>query len=367
MFQKKIYHILVAPLDWGLGHATRCIPIIKCLQAAGCKVFIAGEGNVKALLQQEFNTIQFLPLKGYRIQYSKNKRFFVVKILAQLPKIFSAIGYEHKWLKKTVKKWHIDIVISDNRYGLYHSAIPCIFITHQLCIQAPFKKAEQWMQIINYHFINRFKQCWIPDYEGSCNIAGSLSHPKKLPATQVKYIGPLCRFHKEENDKKYRWLILLSGPEPQRSLLENKIVSCLSEIKGPILIVRGKPQESENTCFALNRSDCKVVNHLTTTEMQQAFSQAEWVLSRAGYTTVMEILCLQKKSVLIPTPQQTEQEYLATHLLKQHWCYTFSQDEKNFIEHLNAAENFLYKLPNLSTTLLQNVINHLLMQYERAV
>ncbi|MCU0323584.1 MAG: hypothetical protein MUE72_14305 [Chitinophagaceae bacterium] len=197
----NIKTVLVAPLDWGLGHATRCIPIIKALLAKDYKVIIAADGKPKTLLQQEFPELFFVQLKGYQIEYSKNKLFLPIKILSQVPKILQAIRYEHQWLKRAILDYNIDLVISDNRFGLNHSTIPCIFITHQLTIQTPFSWLTSWVQKINYNYINRFTTCWIPDVAGKNNMAGILSHPKKLPLIPVEYIGLLSRFQQLANNQ----------------------------------------------------------------------------------------------------------------------------------------------------------------------
>lgn len=346
---------MIAPLDWGLGHATRCIPLIKTLQNCGCKVTIAASGNVKTLLQAEFPQISFVHLNGYNIQYSTSKRFLALKILMQAPKIMLSIRRENTWLQQIITESGFDAVISDNRFGLYTNKIPCVFITHQLRIQAPYKWLQNTIQRINYRFINRYSQCWVPDFEQGNTIAGELSHPQRLPAVPVKYLGPLSRFNEmpaAPNQVKYAWMVILSGPEPQRTILENKLLSVIKNLKGNVLLVRGKPGSIETIEASEN---CTIANHLPTGQMLQALAASGFVISRCGYTTVMEMLMLGKKAVFIPTPGQTEQEYLATHLFKQGWCYTCTQDD-DLLEHLHTAENFTYSLPVLAKTALGRVV-----------
>ena len=216
----NIQKVLVAPLDWGLGHATRCIPIIRALLSNGYEVLIGAEGVQAILLQTEFPSLQILPLKGYHVRYSKKSWLFLFKIVMQLPYLQRIIKYEHQWLEKIIKEHSIDLVISDNRFGLSSQTIPCIFITHQLNIKAPFVWMEKILQRINYKYINRFTRCWVPDAAGDNNAGGDLSHPAILPRTEVEYMGLLSRFEIEAIEKKYDYCILLSGPEPQRTLLE---------------------------------------------------------------------------------------------------------------------------------------------------
>lgn len=345
--------ILIAPLDWGLGHATRCLVIISDLQKLNCDITIAASGKIKNLLQNEFPNLVFLDLTGYNISYSKFKRFLPVKILIQLPKILKIIWIENRWLSRVIKKYKFNAVISDNRYGLFAKDIASVFITHQLQIKTNFLWLDRILQYLNYRYINRFSECWVPDFKTGLNISGELSHPQKLPAIPVKYLGPLSRFNKPGKKKiVFKWIAIISGPEPQRSLFEKKILEAASKISEKFLIVRGLPGEKETRFFLPN---CKVFNHLNTTDMQAAIESSEFIISRCGYTTVMEILSLQKKSVFIPTPGQTEQEYLATHLLKQKWSYTFNQKD-DFVLHFQNASAFQYHLPEINSTLHEDMI-----------
>jgi uncharacterized protein (TIGR00661 family) len=355
--------ILIAPLDWGLGHATRCIPIIKALLQLNYNIYIACNNHQKKLLEAEVVNVNFLLLNGYNIKYSSNNRSFALSILIQLPKIKTAIKLEHLWLQEAIEKYKIDVIISDNRYGLHTTKVPCIFITHQLLIKAPFSFIEKYLQKINYQFINKFTQCWVPDFELMQNIAGALSHPEKLPNIPVKYIGPLARFEdKDKIEKKYDYCIILSGPEPQRSILEQLILEQTPSISGKILLVRGLPNSQEQ----LTKTDnLEVKNHLSTIKLGEAIRQSDYIITRSGYTTVMEVLWLEKKSIVIPTPGQTEQEYLAKKLMQQGWCYSVSQWQFNLAIAIRNAQHFNYQLPiieaiNLQTRigkLLQNILN----------
>jgi uncharacterized protein (TIGR00661 family) len=335
--------ILVAPLDWGLGHATRCIPIIRELLAQNCEVWLAGEGAQEKLLKIEFPELTFLQLPGYRIQYAKTARGLIWKMIQQGPKMQRAIRYEHRWLKKAVKEHGFDAVISDNRYGLYHSTTPCIFITHQLTIKtAKAKWTEKILQKRNYNYINKFAACWVPDAETENNLAGELSHPLLKPAIPVHYIGMLSRFTKKNiEEKKSHLLIILSGPEPQRSLLEEKIINDISHYNYTATIVRGLP-DSASVIPSTNM--IKFINHLPGDEMNTAMEEAEYVINRSGYSSVMDIITLQKKSILIPTPGQTEQEYLGNYLMKKGMAVVIAQKDFSLDKALKAAAEYNYQL-----------------------
>ncbi len=336
---RRKFRILVAPLDWGLGHATRCIPIIRELLGNDCNVWLAGEGPQEALLRSEFAHLPFLHLAGYDIKYSKTSGGLLLKLLLQMPRVISSIRAEHRWLNRTIKMHEFDGVISDNRFGLYHSYVPSIFITHQLGIKSPLGKwNERILQRWNYNYINRFKECWVPDLVGENNLAGELSHPMTIPRVPVKYIDVLSRFEKkEEGEIKDQLLFILSGPEPQRTILENKIINEVSHYPGTATIVRGLP--SSQTVIP-STGMIKFYNHLSARELNEEMEKADWVISRSGYSTIMDLAKLQKKSILIPTPGQTEQEYLAEELWQKKIAFSIEQKEFSLSEILEKAKKF---------------------------
>ena len=345
--------ILVAPLDWGLGHATRCIPIIKELVRDNCTVLIAASGSIKTLLEAEFPSLQFLLLPGYNIEYASSPWGLATKIVAQIPKILSVIKEEQAWLQKVVEEEKIDAVISDNRYGLYHPHIRSVFVAHQLIIKAPIKIAEEILQDINYSYINKFDECWIPDAEGEENLAGNLSHPASMPEIPVHYIGPVSRFSSKQVVDEKHLLILLSGPEPQRSLLENSLLEDLKEYTKPVVLVRGLTQAGGAIEAANNIA---VFNHLPASQLEEKVQEAFIVIARCGYSTVMDLAAMAKKSILIPTPGQTEQEYLADHLMQKNFALCIAQKKFRLKQALEFAQQFRYKLSTGIETNLKPVI-----------
>lgn len=356
----KSPRILVAPLDWGLGHATRCIPVIYELVTKGTNVWLAGEGKQEAILKQEFPGLPFLTLPGYQVRYGRSALELLKNIIFQTPRIIKMINQENEWLKKAVDDHGFDAVISDNRFGLYHHKIPSVFITHQLLIKTPFKKwADHILQKRNYSYINRFTECWIPDNEKN-SLAGDLSHPELLPAIRAHYIGLLSRLKKNNiPEKRDHLFISLSGPEPQRTLLENKIIKEIAGYKGAATIVRGLPG---NATIIPSTNDIKIYNHLPTGQYNKEMEQAEYVISRSGYSTVMDIATLNKRSVLIPTPGQTEQEYLASYLSEKQFAFSVLQKEFSLNEALNKAKEFTYKVNDMSESNLSGTIGSFLNQ-----
>ena len=351
--------ILIAPLEWGLGHATRCIPIINELIKQNCEVFIAAEGATYSLLKQEFPSLTFLPLMGYRMKYSRKKYSLPWKILAQLPKIAFTIYKEHQWLRKIVKKYKIDAVISDNRFGMYHTKIPSVYITHQLLIKTGNAFTERIAKRIHYYFINKYNECWVPDFaqrtpDGVNGLAGELSHPKKLPQN-VKYIGCLSRFQLNYSEKKYDLLISISGPEPQRTIFEDQILNDLKSYSGKVLFIRGLPEKSEE--LKCENPLVEIKNHLSAKQLNEAILQSDMILSRCGYTTIMDLIKLQKKAILIPTPGQTEQEYLAKYLMENKMFYTIIQKDFVLQNSLQQAYLFPFIIPEYNMEQYKNVIN----------
>lgn len=248
---------------------------------------------------------------------------------------------ENLWLQKVVQDQGIDAVISDNRFGLYHAKIPCIFITHQLSIKSPFGRgSEKILQKWNYKNINRFSACWIPDNEGIENLAGSLSHPDKKPVIPLRYIGALSRFEKKKiEEKKGHLLFILSGPEPQRTIFENKIINEISHYNGTAVIVRGLPG---NPSIIPSTGMIRFYNHLSADELNKEIAAAEYIISRSGYTTVMDLVKLKKKSILVPTPGQTEQEYLADYLMQKKTALVINQKTFSLTAILQQAAHFNY-------------------------
>jgi len=352
--------ILLVPLDWGLGHATRCIPVIYELIKQNSEVWLAGEGAQETLLKREFPNLPFLPLKGYRVKYAGSRIGLFRAIFFQLPRFFKTIRQENRWLKKVVAEYQFDAIIADNRYGLYHVSVPSVFITHQLAIKTPFGKwSDRFLQKINYRFINRFSECWIPDEEKENGLAGELSHPVSLPAIPVHYTGILSRLKKNNSaEQKNHLFISLSGPEPQRTLLENKIINEISHYNGTATIVRGLPGASS---LIPSTNDIHFYNHLPVDEFNKEMERAGYVISRSGYSTVMDIITLGKKSILIPTPGQTEQEYLAKYLTQKQLALCISQKDFSLNEVLQKAVAFDYDITaNVNVGELPSLINSLL-------
>jgi uncharacterized protein (TIGR00661 family) len=312
--------ILVAPLDWGLGHATRCIPIIHYLLEKNCEVAIGADGRPHELLKREFPELEHIILPGYGIEYPK-KGSMALKMAVSIPKILAGIKKEHELLDKIITRKKIDAVISDNRFGLWTKKMPCVFITHQLMIKAPF--GERLLHRLNKNHIKKYTECWVPDRENENNLSGDLAHKFPLPAN-AKFIGPLSRFRFHSPGSPGREiLVLLSGPEPQRSILEQKIILQFKTAKRAVLIVQGITEKKEEVVGGRVR----IISHLLARELEEAILSSRYIICRSGYSTIMDMAALGKKNVIfIPTPGQTEQEYLAERFKKTGVAYSVPQD-----------------------------------------
>jgi uncharacterized protein (TIGR00661 family) len=330
--------VAVAPLDWGLGHATRCIPIIKELLNRGCQVYIISSGSALQLLKLEFPQLPLIQIESYKASYAARLPLMLAVFL-QLPKFLLVIRKEHQQLADIIKENNIDLVISDNRYGCWSELIPSVFITHQTNILMP--EVLKWFQpVINYFntcFINKFTQCWIPDNDGHQNLSGILS---KFDAVKIEtnYIGILSRFSKAiEESSTYKLAIVLSGPEPQRSVFEGIIINQLKSIKDQVVLVRGVV---ENDVVWKAQGNLKVVNFLPSTQLEEIMKQSEIIIARSGYSTIMDLARLQKKAILVPTPGQTEQEYLAQRLMEQGVCFSMEQADFNLDYAVKQSEGY---------------------------
>jgi uncharacterized protein (TIGR00661 family) len=353
-----IKKVLIAPLDWGLGHATRCIPVIRELMEQDIEVIIGSDGEIRTLLTKEFPQLKHISLKGYQIKYSSFLPIWVV-ILLQVPKIIFRIISEHHWLKKVIEVENIDAIISDNRFGLWNRKIKSVYITHQILIKAPlwFRWIELILHRLHKFFITKYTICWIPDYEGEKNLSGDLSH--RYHIYNAVYIGPLSRFsYSIPNNYKYEVAAILSGPEPHRSSFEKIITKQLKAHSIKSILVKGRPEEAGTDVNGTLES----VAYLSSSELQNVIAESKLVICRAGYSSIMDLARLKKNAVLVPTPGQTEQEYLANELMNKGIFYSVAQKKFELQRATSHSQKYsVEKLPGTDTSpdLLKQAIKNL--------
>lgn len=302
--------ILVAPLNWGLGHATRCIPVIEALENHGYEPIIASDGIALALLKKEFPHLTALELPHYHIEYAKRGVFFKLKIIRLLPQMLKAIRTEKRIIRNIIKEYAIQGIISDNRLGARSKSIPSVFITHQLNV---LTGTTTWITTpLHRRFIKKYNECWVPDVEHAPNLSGKLGHSEENNL-KLKYIGPLSRLHKKPIAKKYDLMVILSGTEPQRRMLEEKLREELKNYSGKTLFVRGVVEADEEV---IQDGNITFYNFMNSAALEDAFNQSEVILCRSGYSTIMDLAQMGRKAFFIPTPGRYEQEYLAKKLKK---------------------------------------------------
>lgn len=316
-----------------MGHATRCIPVINALLEHNFTPVIASDGVALELLKKEFPELQYIDLPSYNITYAKKANSFRLKLLKDSPHLLKNIKKEKKHIETIVETEQISGIISDNRFGVRHKNIPSVFITHQLRV---LSGRTTWLSSkLHQKIISKYNECWVPDHIGAQNLSGNLGHFKNYQHT-VKYVGPLTRFKKLDLKTKYNLLVLLSGPEPQRTYLEDKLLNDLKHYKGNVLFIKGKIESQQKKEII---GDIIIYNFMTSDELEIVLNESELVLSRSGYTSIMDLAKLEKKAFFIPTPGQFEQEYLAKKMNAEGIAPCATQD--NFsMEMLREVKNY---------------------------
>ncbi|MEN8186119.1 MAG: glycosyltransferase [Bacteroidota bacterium] len=329
--------ILIAPLNWGLGHATRCIPIVNALQEVGFEPVIAGDGDSLLLLQKEFPGLKSFELPSYNIRYTKTGSLLKYRLLLQYYSILRAVREEQEVVHKIIDKENIVGIISDNRFGVRSHKIPSVYITHQVNVlsgSSTFLTSKFHQKIIS-----KFDECWIPDFQGKANLSGKLSYIEQ-PKLNLKFIEPLSRFKERiKSPKKYDLMVLISGPEPQRTILEKKLFKELEYTNKEVIFIKGiisKKQKFER------KNNITIVNFMLQDELQKAITESDIVIARSGYSTIMDLQKLKARAFFIPTPGQAEQEYLAKHLSGQNIApYVYQNDFKlGDLERVNSFKGF---------------------------
>lgn len=327
--------ILLAPLNWGLGHASRCVPLVQRLLDEGHEVVLGGDGDSLTLLRKHFPKLRYVYLAPLRLRYSNGQRQ-VWAMLRALPQLIRWILQDHAMLQAVLREESFDQVISDNRFGLYNKDVECVYMTHQLHIMLPrgWRWLEPLVSRLHARIYTRFDKVWVPDRRGSGpeypprdTFAGELSHQPSAvshqPSVTIEYIGPLSRFEMSRlhNDKKgtsYDIVAVLSGLEPHRTMLEKDIVERYIGKKEKVLIVQGLMSKP---CLRVTHKNITLVPYMEDSELAQALRGASRIIARSGYSTIMDLDALGLLSrqqaagscqlELIPTPGQPEQEYLA--------------------------------------------------------
>ncbi|RMG84769.1 MAG: glycosyltransferase, partial [Bacteroidetes bacterium] len=267
--------ILITPLNWGLGHATRCIPLIRAFIRKNWRVVLASDGRALDLLKAEFPQLPCLELPPYNITYPSENMLW--NMAWQAPKMMRAIRREHAAIEDIVRKYAPKVILSDNRFGCFSNATLNIFLTHQIHLQTPLPFFNPVANLFNHHFIKNFNQCWVPDFEGIPNLSGRLSHGK--PPIPTRYIGPLSRMKFEKRLQKFEAIAVLSGPEPQRTFLEEQLIRQSEKTGMTMLLVQGKTEQRQTD---IPYKNIRRVSFMTSEKLNEAILESGIVICRSG-------------------------------------------------------------------------------------
>lgn len=295
--------ILVAPLDWGLGHAARCVPIVSALLEHGAVPVIGADKGPLALLRKEFAELEHVRIPGVEVRYSAGGSQ-LLSMARQFPALVRSVQAERSLFDRLRPVLRLDAVISDQRFGIRCAELPSVLITHQVFPFTPF--AQRALRKLNLRHIARFDRCWVMDEPVAPGLAGELAHGDALPSNAC-YIGTVSRMAPIRNaPAQHEVVAVISGPEPQRTLLQERLIEQLRELPGNHLLVLGQPDRERDERLG----NVQVVSHLHGEALARAMSGAGLIISRSGYTTLMDLAALGRNALIIPTPGQQEQEYL---------------------------------------------------------
>ncbi len=346
--KEKPKKVLISPLDWGLGHATRMIPIIDAFLSGNWEVELATSGPAYDLLKKHYPKLALYRIASYNIRYSKHS-LLTLKLFAQAPAMWKGMRAEHKWLTEYVQKHNPDLIISDDRFGVYNKKVESWYMTHQIRVLMPWylKPFESLIRFFHKIIINQYDKCLVPDFETQ-SLSGVLSHKKRNFSYPVKYVGALSRFYNlniDMPDELPDVLAIVSGQEPQRSILLNKLINLYRNFNGKVFIVAGQPDKKE----IVEYGSVRVFPHMNSDELAALMKYTPVLICRSGYSSLMDIFFLKRKAILIPTPGQTEQVYLGKYFAETFGFKTINQSALKSLDKLDAKYCNEWKHPNMQS------------------
>jgi uncharacterized protein (TIGR00661 family) len=335
--------IMYAVCSWGFGHVTRSLPIIRKLIKEGHELTIITCGKPKYMLMEELgkyeDQVRFVDIIDYPLPYTLHWQAFLFKFIAFIPEMFYRIQKENDWVIAECKKKKYDMLISDNRYGIYNrlQKLPSFLITHQLRMVAPGR--FKFMEWGTEHFVSLFQKYFkgvvVPDFEDD-GLAGILCHDMKYyDMSRVHYIGALSDFPHSDREHDLDGYISVSGPEPQRTIYEDMLRGQIHELKGNWIMSLGTTKGKVEQV-----GDVKVFPYLTTKQRIDILSRTDFVISRSGYTTIMDLSMGGQKALFSPTPGQTEQEYLSEYHNEKGTYMSVNQESVDLLEGIKEAKKF---------------------------
>jgi hypothetical protein len=326
--------VLFGVFDWGLGHATRDVPLITELLREN-DVHVLSTGPALELLQGHFgDKCTYYDVPSIYPPYTRT-RLFKVKFSVSMPRMMRTLRRARRRSKRIIRTG-FDLVISDCRYDVYDRPDNSFLINHQLRFKTPVgaeRVFEKWLATR----MRRYRFVFVPDYEDK-GLSGVLSHDLRyIPKEKVKYIGILSRLRRRRMPENIDYFISLSGPEPQRTVLERRILGQAPKLTGKVVIAGGRPNGEPK----IPGANVEYHSFLDAGRQEEVMNRAKFIITRSGYTTIMELAELGKKNVLLlPTPGQTEQEYLADYYEEQKYFHHVSQYRLRLAEDIKAARRF---------------------------
>lgn len=350
-------HVLISSLNWGLGHASRSVAIARKLSGMGAKVSFASDGVALDLYRRDFPDAEHYELPSYQITYAAKGDKFLSHIMALIPKMYKAIQAENKVVDQLVKEKRITHIISDSRMGIRNKNTLNAIVNHHL--KVPFPKGWGWAELVYEfvmrHYLNKFDQIWIPDFPDR-KLSGVLS---ELQLQDSYFIGPLSRMRAKvpaAGTEKYQLLAVISGPEPQRTFFEEILTEQLKSYPHNCMLVCGQASQDYDIQVTPNFRKKAFLN---SNEMEAAWNESKMILSRSGYTTIMELASSGHPAILVPTPGQTEQVYLAEMLNEKGFYYTMDQENFNLSKALSES----HKFPGLQTQISDDLLESVLLPF----
>lgn len=319
-------------LNWGLGHASRSLPLIRDLLNHDCDVVAASDGEALVMLRRELPDIKVLQLPGYGIHYSS--KYMPFNMLRYGPGMLRTMKTEHDLTRAIVKREGIDCVISDNRYGCYHPGIPSALITHQLQVFTGQKLLDVYIRRQIRSWYRKFDEVWIPDQEPPHHITGDLAGMDTHPVPKF-FLGVISELSSTPHKGKYDAIAVISGPEPQRGNFEQILIRQLSSLPGRYAIVCGKPGTNE---VAREEKNLTIIPYLSRKQLSGLLEETTVVIARSGYTTLMDLAKTGHRAILCPTPGQYEQIYLADRLAGLGQCIYSRQENINLGKALQEVQ-----------------------------
>jgi len=328
--------IIYGVCSWGLGHATRSLPVIRKLIKEQHTLTVISNGRSLELLKKELGeNVEFVDIPDYPMLVSENTRQFLAKSIVYWPVFIKRIEDGLSQLQTVLNKKQYDCIISDARYDMYSKKISSFFISHQMRIMNPLriKMFESAMERFNLFFFKRFVGVMVPDYKED-NLSGDLSHHlRRIDENRIHYVGVLSDFKKRSIRKDIDYLISISGPEPPRSFLEEKLTSQIPKLEGNVVITLGKAEDYS----IIKKKHLTTYSFVTKELREELLNKAKLVVSRSGYSTIMDVAVVGTKALFIPTPGQIEQEYLSQYHNTRGTFYSVSQDTIDLTSDVKVA------------------------------